>query len=104
MYVVMLIVILEGLMNKVMRMHHIVELVADELWPSFSKAFEYNNKHYHIHVVIPVNNLPDLDSSPEPEKRESKAIEHYVTLKRFELSKLCEMEIEEARTWLVELF
>ena len=69
MYVVMLIVILEGLMNKVMRMHHIVELVADELWPSFSKAFEYNNKHYHIHVVIPVNNLPDLDSSPEPEKK-----------------------------------
>ena len=50
-------------------MHHIVKLVADKLWPSFSKAFEYNNKHYHIHVVIPVNNLPDLDSSPEPEKK-----------------------------------
>ena len=53
---------------------------------------------------IPVNNLPDLDSSPEPEKRESKAIEHCVTLKRFELSRLNEMELEESRTWLVELF
>ena len=35
---------------------------------------------------------------------ESKAIRHYVTLKRFELSKLNEMELEDARNWLVELF
>ncbi|KAJ5649330.1 fluG protein [Penicillium longicatenatum] len=35
---------------------------------------------------------------------ESKVIRHYLNLKRFELLKLNEMEIEEARNWLVKLF
>jgi glutamine synthetase len=54
--------------------------------------------------------LDQLEENGENEFRaverfmESNVIRHYLNIKRLETSKLKEMEIEEARNWLVELF